>query len=129
MEEGMQARSEERDLLLSKYYVQRDMGGVRRFEGLGADILSTLIAKGYADPEDRQNEGPPIKEFLEFMLKYPQYKAHGYAVSFSRTDHRVSIEGLECKVKGLNASSEAAMAFLLKFRNADELQPGYCWYD
>jgi len=69
-------------------------GGTESFDNMDVNTLGLLIEEGYADPEMEQNGSPTTKEFYNFMLKHPDIKAHGYAVSPDRDDYRMTIEGL-----------------------------------
>jgi hypothetical protein len=100
-----------------------------RFEDINVETLKILLDEKFADPEETQNYSPSIQEFYEFMVKYPEFRAIGYAVGRGRSDYRVSIEGLEGKGK----TKQALFDFISEFRNADEFdvdEDGQrCWYD
>jgi len=104
--------------------------GICRFTDLTSDKLETLLAQNFADPDETQNDSPDISEFLEFLKSFPQCKAHGYVVSNTREDYRVSIEGVECTY---DINQELIFAFIELFRLADDFRitPDYvyCWYD
>lgn len=107
------------------------MGGVERFDNLSADTLQTLIDEGFADPDDTQNNSPSLQEILDFIREYPEFKAHGYAVSPERDDYRVSLEGVAGVVE---RSSDAFSEFVDMFRDADAFEISesgncYAWYD
>ena len=85
--------------------------------------------KKYLDPKDNQNESPKNIEFYNFMVRHPEYKAHGYACGGKR-EFRIAIEGL----KGKPESIQSKIDFNYTFRYADELdeyEDGTlrCWYD
>lgn len=65
------------------------------FSGLDNITLQILIDEGFADPEERQNEAHSIGEYQEFINDQLSFRAHGYVVSPSRADYRISIEGLD----------------------------------
>lgn len=113
---------------LSKYG-KGYLGGTRNFEGLDNKNLKILLEQNFADPEDAQNDAPTIKEFLELMTKFPQLKAHGYAVEGIRDDYRISIEGLEAKGKIPRKLQDAFSA--LHFADEYESSSTYlrCWFD
>lgn len=111
-------------------------GDLAYFKGLNHKVLKILLDEKFADPNERQNESPTIKEFYDFMVKYPEFTAHGYATTLERYKwegeggYRITIEGLE----GWVESSEALSAFIKTFQNADELDVDEykslrCWYD
>lgn len=104
-------------------------GDCTRFDFANVETLKTLIQKGYLDPHEAFNDSPCVFEFIEFMEKYPEFKAYGYIVDNERDDRRISIEG----VRGYPQSAEAAEAFEDMFHRADEFNTSedefYCWYD
>lgn len=69
-------------------------GGIEYFENLTINKFKMLLDEGFIDPKDCQNESPSAYDFYNFMFKYPELNAHGYAVSPERDDYRVTIEGL-----------------------------------
>jgi hypothetical protein len=99
------------------------------YDGLDVQALKSLIELKFADPEERQNDSPTVREFCDFMEKHPEFKANGYTVDKSRPDYRVSVTGLE----GDAQSTESIEDFVRMFRNADEFEQNmnhlYCWYD
>ena len=104
-------------------------GGIRYYNGLTVQKLKILIENNFADPEECQNLAPSIGEIYAFMQKYPEYTAHGYAVSIDRHDYRVSIEGVE---KGSTFKSiEEFEDYMNVFRFCDEFNPATmrCWFD
>ena len=138
---------ETRRLEILKPYLREDMILGRRggkydamyFKGLDVTALQTLVHEKFACPDDTQNSAPCIKEFLEFMKKYPFMKAHGYIITPDRDDYRVSIEGVEGSYKEIPTSKTPEDVlkfnedFTAMFRHADEFEIGkghfYCWYD
>lgn len=130
---------------LNKNYKRRDQiifgdklpnytGGCAGFSGLTLHKLRELLRRKFADPEDRQNDSPSIREFYNFAKrwKYQEIGFHGYVISPERDDYRISIEGLEY-IGFLN--TKIVMDFTNLCRDADEFsidtQQGflYCWYD
>jgi hypothetical protein len=99
------------------------------FPPLSVENLGWLIDEKFADPDERQNKSPAIREFYDFMVKHPEYKAIGYAIGLKRNDYRVSIEGLEGKAK----NHQSFLEFVQEFHGADEfdVDDNYqrCWYD
>lgn len=108
-------------------------GGIKSFEGLDVERLERLLAEGLATPDGKQNEAPTIAEFLEFMRSEPRTRAHGYVVSPRRADCRVSIEGLEIKLKPGEEAKDLRHRFVVFCRTADELcdtgDKLYSWWD
>lgn len=106
------------------------LGGTLRFEELTLEQLEELRDKRFLELSDAQNESPTIDQFLIFMQEHPGVMAHGYAVSPTRSDYRVSIEGLvfegEC-------TTNWQLAFLKLCRRADDITITsdrlYCWFD
>lgn len=119
---------DERDEIMSRFEsYTKDLGwrgGVRYYKDLDYKTLETLIEKGYADPDEKQNAAPCIGGFLELMKQYPSLKAHGYWVERERGDSRISIEGVE----GVCPPEIAKL-----FKHADdciyENNSLYVWYD
>lgn len=109
----------------------KSMGGIKRYQDLTVDCLEKLVEEGFADPEETQNDAPSIQEFLDFMKKYPQARAHGYVVSNERDDVRVSVEGLE--VDRDDVTFELFREFVALCRFADEFDDCdnglYAWWD
>lgn len=100
------------------------------FYDLDVEILKILLDEKFANPDEYQNEAPTIQKFYDFMVKHPEFKAHGYATGGTRTDYRVSVEG----VKGIPSGYESRYAFYKMFRLADEFDEYHdgtfrCWYD
>ena len=102
-----------------------------RYHGLTATNLAALVAEGFADPEETQNDSPSIGEFLAFMEGHPWALAHGYAVGPQRDDYRVSVEGMA----GHAPTARDAEVFALMCEGADELKAQYAagevrsWWD
>ena len=124
---------DERDIILfdEPYDQKKYCGGCRRFEGLSASDLKKLADIGVIDLEDGCNYSPTAGEILEFMQAYPMaFTAHGYAISPSRDDYRVTIEGV-AQQPGSFTSKKMVEDFTMTFRFADDfdLNPMYCWYD
>lgn len=120
----------ERDELLELFFVRDWCGGIRCFERLPLVALDILVKRGWADPSDTQNNSPSLGEMLEFMRKFPEVTAHGYAVEAKRFDCRVTVEGLEYDGE---PSEEMKAEFTRVFRKADNFicnnKKLYCWYD
>ena len=70
-------------------------GGIRQFEEKDGMEMANLADEGFIDLEDRQNSSPTADEFIEFCLDHPDVLMHGYAVSPTRSDTRVTITGLQ----------------------------------
>ena len=118
-------------LIFGKYRpnIYEHNGGIQYYEEMSLATLRLLLDKKFIDPEERQNLAPSVQEIYDFMLKYPQYKAHGYAVSDKRDDYRVSIEGV---IKGKKTDSpQEFQEFRELFKYADEFNPNtmYVWFD
>lgn len=105
-------------------------GGIERFENIDVKVLETLLLEKFIDPSDRQNESPSVKEFYDFMCKYPQVLAFGYAVSPNRDDYRISIEGIYVPQNKVTTKLKEEFRELSK--NADEVYYDgelYAWWD
>ena len=100
------------------------------YDGLTAAGMRELIAKGYANPEESQNDAPTIEEMTAFCEAHPGFTIHGYMIGGDRGDSRVSAEGVMGRAKDAKTVGEFAMLF----RWADEFTVSddggsYCWYD
>jgi len=106
------------------------LGGTRRFESLNLEQLQDLIQNNFIDLEECQNYSPSVSDFLDFMKKYPAVKAHGYAVSHTRDDYRVSLEGLAFAGE---VNNQMLLDFIHLCRQADEFHASedelYAWWD
>lgn len=105
-------------------------GGTLQFEDLTLTQLEKLRDNRFLELDDAQNNAPTISRFMLFMKEHKGVLAHGYAVSPTRDDYRVSIEGLEfCG----ECTTEMQLAFSRLCRSADEIEITgehlYCWYD
>lgn len=122
----------QRDLILfdEPYTEEHYCGGCRRFDGVNYDDCVELLNLGVIDPEDQQNEAPPVEDIVKFLKNHPNFKAHGYAISPKRDDYRVSFEGVEC---GKHYTLEDVWDFFELFTYPDELSVGRdgmrCWFD
>ena len=118
------------EIIFGKYEPAKYMGGIRRFDNLNLDKLKELAVLNFINLEENQNYSPTIREFIEFVEKYPEYTVMGYTVSIERSDYRVSIEGIE---KNSTAESETEETeFIELFGNADEFDSDnkmYAWFD
>jgi hypothetical protein len=126
------AQIKERDLIL--FGKEKDWkaegNDIIRFSGLSVAQLRKLVEKGYADPDDAQNDSPSIKDFLEFMTKHSAVFAHGYVVSATRDDVRVSLEGLGCAAEFVTPALKDD--FIELCHDADEFHfrmDLYAWWD
>ena len=104
-------------------------GGTEHFSNLSVDTLKILIDENFIHLGECQNCSPSTEDFYNFLLKYPFFKAYGYAVSPERYDYRITIEGIE----GIPMIDKDIIAFADFAKNADVLQchdtKCYCWWD
>ena len=102
-----------------------------RFTSLPLDKLELLVEKNFIDLEDCQNSSPSVREFLDFMRKYPGVCAHGYTISHKRSDYRVSLEGLI--YDGIVSDNQMLKDFVNLCHKADDFSVGdhilYSWWD
>jgi hypothetical protein len=108
-----------------------DTGGdIFFFQGVRAEAVAQLLAEGYLDPDERQNDSPSASEFFAFMQRHPEVLAHGYATSIEREDYRVTIEGVSYRGP---VSEQLRREVVQLFGSADEcrVEPNgmYVWYD
>lgn len=119
-----------RDSMLNDVYGNKqETYDIFRFDGVTAETLQKLVDLKYADPDEYQNEAPPIGEILEFLKENPDFTAHGYAVTVRRDDYRISLEGVE----GNSRDFDQISRFMNMFRFADEFETGIgyqrAWFD
>ena len=105
-------------------------GGTTRISGVTLTQLEKLLTEKFADPEEQQNDCPPIGEILEFIELHPDFTAHGYVTGIQRSDYRVSLEGVDLDRP---PTKEEIVDFVKTFRYADELDVLddrlHCWFD
>lgn len=118
-----------RDSMLRPAYAKEANYHNFRFENMSADTLQKMVDLHFADPDEQQNEAPPIGEILEFLKENPDFTAHGYAVTVRRDDYRISLEGVE----GNSRDFDQISRFMNMFRFADEFETGIgyqrAWFD
>lgn len=121
-------KNEKRRNLLLRFDHPKFLGGVERFNSVDLTTLKILLKEGFADPEDAQNSAPTFNEIVEFLEKHPKFTAHGYAVSSSRSDYRVTLEGISGPDDLTHSELEGFVTFA---HRADEFQihPPYAWWD
>lgn len=118
------------EIIFGKYEPENYSGGIRRFENLNLDKLKKLAELNFVELNECQNCSPAIREFIEFIEKYPDYTAMGYVVSIERSDYRVSLDGIEKPFEAESATEKDE--FVKLFGNADEFQSYpemYAWFD
>ena len=87
-----------------------------------------LIKEGLIDPSERQNDGPSIEEFMEYVMDDDhngKYLLGGYAVSAKREDERVTIDTIKCI--GSKELTKDMVDFIERFHWADELNLRLDW--
>lgn len=108
----------------------------RRFKGMPIGTAEALIAQGFLDPEETQNDSPTVRELIDFAKDHldANFKFHGYVVGPEREDCRVSFEGIESNSDEINKETlmDFVKMFLVEYP-ADDTDVGndhlYCWYD
>ena len=122
---------QQRDKLIFGEYDEKayGSGGVRYFDNLSLEVLKKLSALNFINPDDKQNDCPAVKEIVNFMEKYLNYTAHGYAVAKNKDSYRITITGVE--KKGDLDNLDELKDFTDLFGHADELHAEnlYCWFD
>ena len=120
------------EIIFGKYEPEEYPGGCRRFDNLTLEKLERLVGDEYIALCDRHNNAPPLETFIEFMEKYSDYVACGYAISANRGDYRVRIDGLKKPDGGYDTMDEMDEFYKL-FREADNFTVGTkgmsCWFD
>lgn len=119
------------EILFGDYDPDKYSGGVRHFSNLNVDKLTELIDNDFIEIDERQNLSPSTAEFYEFMQNHPAYMAHGYATSNTRSDYRITIEGLHRESKEEVSTGEYNdFRELCQLYEADEVVGAeYCWWD
>lgn len=108
------------------------MGGCVRFDEISPETARELIALDFLDPEDAQNSSPTAEEFVRFCEEHDgDWYLHGYVISPTRDDTRVTIEGIGSRGA---IPDDSLIDFIKMCRDADELNAErgcgvYCWYD
>lgn len=115
-------------------------GGIIRFE-INLKQLNMLFDEKFIDPTGAQNESPTAQEFKDWAVQnitaHPELEKHlyfiGYAVSASRADYRVSIEGIIIHTVNYDVPKGVIISFANYFNRADEFyisnESMRCWYD
>lgn len=104
--------------------------GIAYFQGISMDMLRQLMAEGFLNPFERQNDSPTVKEMMDFCAGEDNWIFHGYTVSPERIDYRVSIEGFEARTEPLPFRKKEFAQFNHKASKLF-LEEGECccWYD
>jgi hypothetical protein len=100
------------------------------FDWLTISQLDRLVEGNFIDIGDRQNSAASVGEIRDFMHKYPQTFAMGYAVNPSRGDYRVSLEGIYIPKSSATAAARTDAIALCK--DADDVDVDSdigCWWD
>ena len=108
----------------------------KHFEGMSICTAEALIAQGFIDPEETQNDSPTVREFIDFAKNHldADFTFHGYAVGPEREDCRVSFEGIESNNDEISKETllDFVKMFLVEYpaddTNVDDDRL-YCWYD
>jgi len=69
----------------------RDRNDVTHFRDLDLERLETLVSEGFVALDERWNDAPTVRIFIEFMRAWPWARAHGYrppCATGSSRDHR-----------------------------------------
>jgi hypothetical protein len=123
-------QTRDRILGISVRWGEDDLYGTFRVDRIELSTLKQLLSGNFIDPAEQQNEAPTVAEFDEFMRKHSGSYAFGYAVSPTRPDYRVSLEGIAIPGHVVTpAVREAARALC---HDADETAfeaEIYCWWD
>ena len=128
---GLNRDIEKRDeIIFGKYEPKSYQGGMCRFENLSLEKLKQLVDLNFIRLEERQNDSPSVREFIEFMEKYSGYTVMGYTISGDRRDYCVSLEGIE--KDNYVDSGEEISEFINLFGGADDFDTYhgmYAWFD
>lgn len=115
---GLNSNQTRRDEIIHSEANTKDgLGGIFRFDGLTLAGLDELLRNNFIAWDEQQNSGPTVEEIHQLMKDFPGFTAHGYAVERTRSDYRVSLEGVEWK----GPAGKVVMAEFVKLcRNADD---------
>jgi len=118
-------------IIFGEYDPEKYSGGCRKFDNLTRIQLTRLLKYNFIALNEQHNCTPPVKKFLDFMIKYPGFTVSGYTISSERNDYRVSITGLK-RNKGFYSQEERDDFYKL-FNDADEFEISTtnmsCWFD
>ncbi len=119
-----------RDSIVEPYFTSKAyFGGCRSYRYLPVEIMEKLISLDFVNLDERFNDSPKIKVFVEFAKKY-NATFHGYTVSAERKDYRFSVEGIE---HNASLSKEELIDFINMFKKANTIKVKddylYCWFD
>ena len=124
------------EIIFGEHDPKKYMGGIRRYESIDIHKLKALIEGNFIELEECQNESLTVEEMFKFMDTWKEYNitANGYAVGKSRSDYRVSIEGLDgVTVPDKAFPDQLVEDFTDMFRHADSFKASktlrHCWYD
>ncbi len=130
-------------IIFDKEYNENNKIDCVHFFDLSFEKLKKLIELKFADPDDTQNDAPTIKQFYDLVNKHfeqhpeiTEYISfHGYIIAETRSDYRVSIEGLKLNWFGLEDMDEFVNGVIQLTHDADDFQLDiakkelYCWYN
>ena len=105
-------------------------GGILHFDGLYIEALEKLVEKKLIHLDGAQNSSPRVRDFANFLKKYPKAYAHGYVVRKERSDTRVSLEGIGCHPEHVTEQMKKEFTALCK--RADEFRVSgalFAWWD
>jgi hypothetical protein len=105
-------------------------GGIMNYNRLSADGLQWMVDNRFADPAERQNDAPSIDKMLAFLIDNPKFSAIGYVVHKSRSDYRLSVEGVECNGPLTVAEERRFVEFAHRADEFDTSETHYrAWWD
>lgn len=106
--------------------------GLLYFSRISVDVVRQLVAEGLLDLQDRHNESPTVKEFLDFCSGEDEaiWFFHGFTVWPERIDSRVTLEGFESFAAPTPERTEEFLRFN-RHGETEVLEDGacWCWYD
>jgi hypothetical protein len=114
------------EIIFGSYNPDKYIGGIRRCV-CGIAMIKELLAENFIDENETQNESPSVKDFLEYVsdLKTDNIEFLCYAVSDSRCDYRITIEGVDIVIPD-TYYDDISIAVEL-FRYADEFTFEHAW--
>lgn len=106
-----------RSEILKEVCTLPDNYDIEHFGSMDLQTLDCLIKENFIDTEETQNDSPTVQEFRDYLFTHPLATVHGYVITHTRSDYRISIEGMNEEPRTLDDRS----IFFEFNKGADEL--------
>lgn len=93
------------------------LGGCKNFHCSYA-TMKKLFDEEFIDPDDCQNYSPSAKDFMEYLDGVDNVEFIAYAISPTRDDYRITIEGADVEIEDTDYDTITRLVGL--FGGADE---------